>query len=205
MAVRLPWLVDLISLVGNVVRWLIGAVLALHSVVFGSISSGGDHGIHCWGDLIRSKQLSRGTVCYAQMFSGFSGDGNSIYNIIRLLKKKYSASVFFVQISCMSIGFLRGLFRKKLTFYSLFIFILVNVRWSLNKFPDFFVWALLLIVHTLNSSPLRSNLLQLQCTRCTVPTTSESPHESHLVRACQWPTSQPLSSPQLSHNDSLWA
>ena len=24
-------------------------------------------------------------------------------------------------------------------------------------------------------------------------------------RACQWPLSQPLSSPQLSHNDSLWA
>ena len=28
---------------------------------------------------------------------------------------------------------------------------------------------------------------------------------SPLVWACQWPSSQPLSSPQLSHNDSLWA
>ena len=28
------------------------------SVVAGSISSGGDYGIHCWWDLIRSKQLS---------------------------------------------------------------------------------------------------------------------------------------------------
>ena len=27
---------------------------------------------------------------------------------------------------------------------------------------------------------------------------------SPLVWACQWPSSQPLSSPQLSHNDSLW-
>ena len=26
-----------------------------------------------------------------------------------------------------------------------------------------------------------------------------------IVWACQWPSSQPLSSPQLSHNDSLWA
>ena len=29
-------------------------------------------------------------------------------------------------------------------------------------------------------------------------------HRSPLVWACQWPSSQPLSSPQLSHNDSLW-
>ena len=69
----------------------------------------------------------------------------------------------------------------------------------------FFVWALLLIVHIWNSSPLRSNLLRLQCTCCTVPTTSARPHGSPLVWACQWPSSQPLSSPQLSHNNSLWA
>ena len=75
---------------------------------------------------------------------------------------------------------------------------IASVQGSLNKFP-FFVWALLLIVHAWNSSPLR-----LQCT-CTVPTTSGRPHGSTLVWACQWPSSQPLSSPQLSHNDSLWA
>ena len=72
------------------------------------------------------------------------------------------------------------------------------------SFQTFFVWALLLIVHTWNSSPLRSNLLRLQSTCCTVPTTSAKPHGSPLVWACQWPSSQPLSSPQLSHNDSLW-
>ena len=37
------------------------------------------------------------------------------------------------------------------------------------SFQTFFVWALLLIVHTWNSSPLRSNLLRLQCP-CTVST-----------------------------------
>ena len=80
------------------------------------------------------------------------------------------------------------------------------IRGSLNKFPDFFsIWALLLIVHTWNSSPLRSNLLRLQCTCCTVTTTSGRPHRSPLVWACQWPSSQPLSSSQLSHNGSLWA
>ena len=72
------------------------------------------------------------------------------------------------------------------------------------SFQAFFVWALLLIVHTWNSSPLRSNLLHLQCT-CTVPTTPGRPHGSPLVWACQWPSSQSLSSPQLSHNDSLWS
>ena len=73
------------------------------------------------------------------------------------------------------------------------------------SFQNFFVWALLLIVHTWNSSPLRSNLLQLQCPCCTFPTTSGRPHGSSLVWACQWPSLKPLSSSQLSRNDSLWA
>ena len=73
------------------------------------------------------------------------------------------------------------------------------------SFQTFFLWELLLIAHTWNSSALRSNLLQLQCTCFTVPTTSGRPHGSPLVWACQWPSSQHLSSPQLSHNDSLWA
>ena len=74
------------------------------------------------------------------------------------------------------------------------------------SFQTFFVWALLLIVHAWNNSPLRSNFLWLQYTRCTVPATSRRSHGSPLVWACQWPLSQPLSSPQLSHNDSLpWA
>ena len=73
------------------------------------------------------------------------------------------------------------------------------------SFQTFFVLALFLIVHTWNSSLLRSNLLQLQCTCCTIPTTSGRPHGSPIVWACQWPSSHPLSSPQLSHNDSLWA
>ena len=85
------------------------------------------------------------------------------------------------------------------------IIVSIIVQGSLNKFPDFFRMALLLIVHTWNSSPLRINLPRLQYTCCTVPTTSGRLHRSPLVWACQWPSSQPLSSPQFSHNDSLWA
>ena len=72
------------------------------------------------------------------------------------------------------------------------------------SFQTFFVWALLLIIHTWNSGPLPSKLLRLQST-CAAPTTSGRPHGSPLLWACQWPSSQPLSSPQLSHNDSQWA
>ena len=61
----------------------------------------------------------------------------------------------------------------------------VLLRGSLNKFPDFFVSELLLIVHPWNSSPLRSNLLRLQCTCCTVPTTSERLHGSSFMWAYQ--------------------
>ena len=73
------------------------------------------------------------------------------------------------------------------------------------SFQTFFVWGLLLIVHTWNSSPFRSNLLRLQCICGTVLTTSRRLHGSPLVWACQLPSSQPLLSPQLSPNDSLWA
>ena len=60
----------------------------LHSVVAGSISRGGDPGIHCWLYLIRLKQLFSSSVYRAQMFAGFSGHGKSIYNIIPQLKKE---------------------------------------------------------------------------------------------------------------------
>ena len=72
------------------------------------------------------------------------------------------------------------------------------------SFQTFFVCALLLILLTWNSSPLRSNLQQLQCICWTFPKTSERPYGSPLEWACQWLSSHPLSSSQLSHNDSLW-
>ena len=70
------------------------------------------------------------------------------------------------------------------------------------SFQTFFVWALLLIVHTWNSSPLRSNLLRLQCTYCIVPTTSGRPYQSPLVWACQGPSSNSQSAnlPQIVYD-----
>ena len=85
---QLPWLVNLVSLAYDVDCWLSGRVLTQHSMVAGSISIRGDHGIHCWWDLIRLKQLSSVSVCHAQVFARFSGHGNLIHNIISLPKKK---------------------------------------------------------------------------------------------------------------------
>ena len=80
-----------------------------------------------------------------------------------------------------------------------------DIRGSLNNFPDIFRMGIFLIVHIWNSSPRWSNFLRLQFICCTVPTTSGRPHGSPLVWACQWRSSQPVLSPQLSHNDSHWA
>ena len=90
-------------------------------------------------------------------------------------------------------------------YFSFTLYIHSYIRGSLNKFPDIFRMGTFIDSTHMNSSPLQSNLLRLQCTCYTVQTTSGRPHGSPLVWACQWPLSQPLSSPQLSHNDSLWA
>ena len=45
------------------------------------------------------------------------------------------------------------------------------------SFQTFFVWALLLIVHTWNTCPFRNNFFRLLCTCCTILTSSERPHE----------------------------
>ena len=53
---QLPWLVNLASLAYDMGGWCSCRVSSLQSVVAGLISCDGDHGIHCWWDLIRSKQ-----------------------------------------------------------------------------------------------------------------------------------------------------
>ena len=56
-------------------------------MVVGWISSGGDHGIHCWWDLIRSKELPSISVCHAQVFIEFSGHANSIHFLLYFVKQ----------------------------------------------------------------------------------------------------------------------
>ena len=75
------------------------------------------------------------------------------------------------------------------------------LRCAYDKFPDFFRKDT--FIDSTHRKP--RNLPQLQCTCSTVPTTPGKPHGSPLVWECQSPSSQPLSSPQLFHNDSLWA
>ena len=57
-------------------------------------TSWSDHGIHCWWELIRSKPLFSGPVYLVQVFAGFSGRGNPIYNIIHLLKRNENVHLF---------------------------------------------------------------------------------------------------------------
>ena len=126
-----------------------------------------------------------------------------VYRVVRIVSdgcNQFSFVFFYVVFEplyrCINAVFDDG--KSSSTLFSRY------VRGSLNKFPDFFLWALLLIVHTWNYSSLRSYIFRLQCTCSTVPTISGRPHGSPLVWACQWPSSQPLSSLQLSYNDSLW-
>ena len=74
------------------------------------------------------------------------------------------------------------------------------------SFQTFSLCALLLIVHT-HETLVPFEVISSGCNAlvCTVPPTFGRSHRSSLVWVCQWPSSQPLSSPQLSHNDSLWA
>ena len=86
-------LANLASLVCDMNCWLGCRVSAQQSVVAGSISSSGDHGIHCWWDQITSKLLSSVSVCGVYVFAGFSGHGHSIHNIIPLHKKEKCRSL----------------------------------------------------------------------------------------------------------------
>ena len=68
--------------------------------------------------------------------------------------------MYMCMLVCM-----RGYIRVYVCMY-LYIYLCMYKAHKIS-FQTFFVWALLLIVHIWNSSPLRSNLLRLQCTCCT--------------------------------------
>ena len=127
--------------------------------------------------------------------------------ILNTIKKKISVKIFFAinQFKTMQCFCQWKTILQKNVFIEWPTFFINNYEVHTISFRTFFVWALLLIVHTWNSSPLWSNLLRLQCTCCTIPTTSGRPHGSPLVWARQWPSSQLLPSHQLCHNDSFWA
>ena len=132
-------------------------------------------------------------------------DDSCLFYYISSFMKSIVCMWLSKNFSCLHLNLSSGYLLEVCFFYLrrwlyiyIYVYIYIYIGGSLNKFPDFFVWALLLIVHTWNSSRLRSSFLRLQCTCCIVATTSGRPHGSPLVWACQWPLSQPLSSRQLS-------
>ena len=87
---HLPWLVDLASFMCDMGRWLICGVSALHSVVAGSISGDGDHGMHCWWHPVRSKQLFSVPYVACEFLPNFLVMViQLIYNTIYLFKSIY--------------------------------------------------------------------------------------------------------------------
>ena len=60
------------------------------------LTRGADHGRHCWWDLIRLKRLSSVSICCVKVFARSSGHGNSIHNIIPLLKKEKYITILYI-------------------------------------------------------------------------------------------------------------
>ena len=71
---QLPWLVNLAS---SVDRW---SVVEFRLCILWSLVRSPMGEIHCWWNVIRSKQLSSGSLCHTKVFAGVSGRGISIYN-----------------------------------------------------------------------------------------------------------------------------
>ena len=71
--------------------WYSCRVLALQSVVAGSIWHGGDHGMHCWWDLVGSGRVS---VCRAWLSERFSCHSNSIHKINDLIQEQNALSIY---------------------------------------------------------------------------------------------------------------
>ena len=103
--------------------WFTGRVSALHSVVADSISSGGggDHGIRCWWDLIKSKQLSSISVRHLQVFAKFCGCGHSI-------KKKTIISRSVILLVCTTINNFQSGYPFVHSIYSLSIRLCLNLN-----------------------------------------------------------------------------
>ena len=63
---------------------------------------GEDLGINYWRDLIESKQLPGASECPVQVFAGFSGHSNSIYNILNTYKENTIGSKYGLQTTSES-------------------------------------------------------------------------------------------------------
>ena len=130
--------------------------------------------------------MTKGITEYCQQFLTIENSYQKVYP--NNLEKWVNSFAFFYIERCRwrttldfeilsSLDTLRMLSARfnSLAFNTTLESILLDLRGAYDIFLTFYVWVLLLIVHPWNSSPLRSNLLQPQCT-CTVPPNSERPH-----------------------------
>ena len=99
----------------------------MHFMVASLISSGGDHDMYYWWDLIRSKQLSSDFVCPVQCVAWFSGHGNSIYMI--KIYQEGKASVLMIWDVCSKLKL--SLLSLSLSL-SLSIYIYIYIFWSID-------------------------------------------------------------------------
>ena len=95
--------------------------------------------IHCWWDLIRTKQLSSISVCRAQVFAGFSGHGNSICRVLVILK--YYLPTIRVQIIYSRITYKQDLVLKIL------LGLICNKTQSANQLTKYVLTIALLQMH----------------------------------------------------------
>ena len=83
-----------------------------------------DHGIHCWWDPIRSKQLSSISVCRAQEFARFFGHSNvRLIGILLVLRRPNHSSFIFAHLIIFS--FICKIYFNKVTGW-IFLYLLLH-------------------------------------------------------------------------------
>ena len=126
-------LLNLASLGCDMECWLSCRVSALQSVITGLISSGGDQSIHCWTDLIRSKQpflsvVHKGSLDFLVMVIQIT------MNVICLTVYTQTFSMIFLFVSAViSFSMIFLLVSAVLSFSMIFLFVCHDIGWKTNK------------------------------------------------------------------------
>ena len=109
-------------------------------------------------------------MVYTSNVSLLGWNGVSVFRAVLI---EYNSSVKKNSMTCVKISpfvfIFPCLFDKFIyLFIYIYIYIYIYIRGSLNKFPDFFVWALLLIVHIWNT-PVSFEVTSSGCNAFVLP------------------------------------